>query len=100
MNEKAISIIVDYIEHTLGAIDSIWPEHMFEYRSDERWAANEILERVLDNPFDDPAIIIEEYLFEMLCFEHITSIDRKRKMFSTAKDTAEKLLIKVREGDS
>lgn len=97
MYEESISVIVDYIENSIGEIDDIWPEHIFEYRANERWAANEILERVMDSPFDDPEIVVEEFFLEMCLYERQTTFEHKKKIFSIAKTTAEKILIHLRE---
>lgn len=98
MYDKSVNLILDYIEYSIGAIDDIWPEHMFEYRANERWAANEILERVIDSPFDDPELIVEEFFLEMLLYESQTIMEKKKKLFSIAKNTAEKILVHLREG--
>lgn len=97
MNERCVDIIIDYIEHSIGEIDDIWPEHIFEYRANERWAANEILERVMDHPFDDAEIIVEEFYLEMLLYEKETKWEHKKRIFSTAQATADKILIHLRE---
>jgi len=67
-----------------------WPLCYFNQRSYSRWAANEILELVMDNPFSTPIDIIEEFIIKM---DYFSCIDLSTSLiFSIAKDTAEDIL--------
>ena len=54
MNEVAICKIMSYIENNLFEPGYLWDKHIFKERSYSRWAAYEILERIMDNPFSSP----------------------------------------------
>ena len=89
MNEIAIDIVLDYIDHELFEPDYKWPDHIFEHRTYSRWAAYEILERIMDHPYDNPDILIEQFWFEICSVLNDDLDSKKEEMFSIAKETIE-----------
>ena len=93
MNEAAAAVIVDYIEDALFEPAKNWPDTWFIQRSYERWAAGEILTRVLDNPTMPAIPIIESFMIQMLIFSSKTKDTKGPNIFTIAKETAEDILL-------
>lgn len=89
MNEVAIDIVLNYIDRSLFEPDHKWPDYIFEHRTYSRWAAYEVLERIMDHPYDDPSIVIEGFWFEICSILNDDLDPKKQKMFSIAKQTIE-----------
>lgn len=92
MNEVAICKIMSYIENALFEPRYRWSESMFKERSYSRWAAFEILERIMDRPFTQPDLIIEEFIIKMAYFSCINEDTEASRMFIVARDAAEDIL--------
>lgn len=99
MYELAISVIQDYIDECLFEPTAKWPENEFLTRSYERWAGNEILERVVRESmvFPDYSVvspskaicrIIEDFAKDMDYQAHLADNKKHHLIFSTARDTA------------
>lgn len=95
MNEEAAQAITDYIEEYLFEPDANWPKSWFNQRTYSRWAANEILELIIDNPLTSPMIIIDEFLIKMSYYSCMSENQNISIIFSTAVDTAEDILCLV-----
>ena len=93
MHETAVAIITEYIEDALFEPAKNWPEHWFLQRSYERWAAGEILTRVLDNPTTPAVPIIESFMIQMLIFSSKAKDSKGPNIFTIAKETAEDILL-------
>lgn len=90
----AASIILKYAEMYLFPPAFSWSKYEFKKRSYQQWAANEIVERVLDNPFDLPLDTIENFMFEMYIYACYSDEDEHRTfIFQTAVETAEELAL-------
>lgn len=89
MNEVAIDIVLNYINRELFEPDHRWPEDIFERRTYSRWAAYEVLERIMDHPYDDPSIVIEKFWLEIGVILNGEHDLKKHRMFSIAKQTIE-----------
>lgn len=88
--DLAVQKILRYVDEHLFEADHKWPIDILEQRSYERWAAFEIIERVFNNPFEDPYILIEEFRLEMLSYSHM--YDGKKDMFAIAECVAKSIL--------
>lgn len=95
MNESAIRFVIEYLDTHLFEPELHWPEYMFEYRSDQRWAANEILDRLYSFPMDPPDMIVEGFLIEMLLASRVSQNERNKKRFEIAKEVAEDILCSL-----
>ncbi len=94
MNELAISLILKFIEIYLFPPAFSWNKQEFKKRSYERWAADEICERIMDHPFDPPLDTIENFIFEMYIFACFSDEDEQRTfIFQTAVEIAEELAL-------
>lgn len=91
MNELAesVHIINNYIEEYLPAPDIQWPKAQFEERSYSRWAAYELMERVINEasllPYHITGIeekstveIIEDFIYEMVYIRDLEDAYRSR----------------------
>lgn len=97
--DEAIQIVLDYLNETLFEPGADWPDRIFTERSYSRWAATEIIGILMDHPFDEPEILIEEFMLNMTCYSYQCEHKKQRFMFTTASKTAKdilKLLIKRR----
>lgn len=92
MYEKTILAIQNYMNKYLFEPQINWSKREFLKRSYSRWAASEILERIMDRPFDQPDIIVEGFFLEMYMFIHSEEESESDLIFSTARDTAEDIL--------
>lgn len=95
MNKEAAQAIIDYIAEYLFEPDANWPKSWFNQRTYSRWAANEILELIIDNPLTSPMIIIDEFLVKMSYYSCVSENQNVNIIFSTAVDTAEDILCLV-----
>lgn len=86
--EAAVSIILDYIKEHLS-IESLHNQN-FDIRSYERWAAFEICERIMDHPFTDPIMTIEDFYLEIIPYGFNES---SNFIFQIAVETVEKILL-------
>lgn len=90
MNEEAINAILRYTDDSLIEPHGGRPELYFKYASYSRWAANEILNRLMDNPTRDPDDILEGFILEM--YYYTSFLDESSDacfIFTTAKYAAE-----------
>lgn len=94
MNE-AITLIHDYMDKHLFEPQIGWPKQVFMERSYSRWAAIEMLERIMDRPFDPPTTVIEDFLFEMAFYSQIEELSKSTCMFTVAEHTANDILYLI-----
>lgn len=92
MNEIAIQVIMDYVEENLFEPQNNWPKDIFEERAYSRWAAFELINRIIDHPKDPPDIVIENFIFEMIRFSHETENREKCRVFTIASEVAEDII--------
>lgn len=93
MNEEAIELVRDYKRKYLFPPQANWPDDEFRRRSYSRWAANEIIHRLVTYPNEDPVHILEEFIQIMDRYSEIDGIGNPDAIFLTAKETAEELLF-------
>lgn len=92
MNEAAIIKIMSHIENALFEPQYKWDESIFKERSYARWAAFEILARIMDSPFTPPDLIIDEFIIKMAYFSCINEDTEASRMFIIARDAAQDIL--------
>lgn len=88
-NEVAAHMIAESLEENLFEPNKNWPGAAFEDRSYARWAAMELVNRLMDYPHESPDLIVEEFMFKMEMFSAATDDPVKSRIFSVAKETAE-----------
>ena len=94
MCDTAASIILDYTQEHFFSHSLSWANREFKKRSYQQWAAHEIIERILDHPFDPPLDTIENFSFEMYFYACFSGEDEERTfMFQTAVETAEEIML-------
>lgn len=92
MNETAVLVILECLEENLFEPTKRWPNDVFEERSYSRWAAYEIWQRLLDNPFKTTDEVIEEFILDMQICHMTTEDPKKERMFKIAIETADDIL--------
>lgn len=93
MNDLAVSAIRRYLNEDLFEPESNWPIFEFSRRSYSRWAVEEILDRVIQEPETDPIAVIQEFIDTVDRFSEIDGERNTDFIFITAKETAEELLF-------
>lgn len=91
MNDSAIEKVIRYLDEQLFEPSHYWPSDIFEERSYSRWAACEVIQRLMDQPFEQPDTIVEAFIFEMSMYAYVGGLSNRR-MFSIARDAAEDIL--------
>lgn len=100
MYDRAIIKVQAYIEEFLPELDSVYPKYMFDTRSYARWAANEILDRLIHEASKLPPhitgqepksvlSIIDDFILELDCYFYISKNSQTQDMFNVAKNTAQ-----------
>lgn len=92
MNESAVLAVIRYIDKYLFAPTCIWPTYRFDERSYERWAADEIIGRLMDHPFSYPEDIVEVFAMEMDCYSRLKEDPDQNDIFRIAHETAISIL--------
>ena len=64
-DERQIRVIIDYISEYLPEPQSTWPKKEFERVAYCRWAANEILKSLYNNPNWTAIRVVEEFKCQM-----------------------------------
>ncbi len=100
---NVIRTIQDYVDKCLFKPSPTWPEHEFRRRCYERWAVDELAERMLDEadllPFHisgrehkDPIEVIREFVDEMDGYCDMSDDRKSWSIFSIARDVGEEIL--------
>lgn len=91
MKEQAIDAINDFIYENLFEPNRHWPEQEFQRKSCERWAANEIIDRIKKSNRKPVDVV---YIF-MLQMRQYSSLDTENKntayMFELAYEIADEI---------
>lgn len=99
MNEIAIQRITKYIDESLFEPGCHWPRYIFEERTYSRWAAFEIVKRLMDRPFEQADDIIDEFIIELGIYADIDEASHNTRMFSIAAEAATDILHLIQEGE-
>lgn len=92
MNESAVLAVLRYVDRYLFAPAWPWPTHHFYERSYARWAADEIIGRLMDHPFSYPEDVVEIFAIEMACFSRTKEDPGQNEIFRIAHETAISIL--------
>ena len=92
MDDEAIATIIKYINEKLPEPDIKWTKEAFDTRTTERWAAFEIIERLMDRPFDMPDMVVYDYMIKMSVYSYYHDNTERKYIFRVASNTAEKIL--------
>lgn len=90
--DEAIVAIREYMDEHLFEPQISWSKQLFMERSYERWTAIELLQLIMDRPFDPPDMVIENFIFEMASYSQIEELSTGHSMFAVAARTAEDIL--------
>ena len=94
MNEIAIEIIQEYVAEHSSELSTIWTKCEIAQQSYLQWAANEIINRIMDQPLKTPLDIIENFILEMSIYvRYGNSKCQSRMIFRIALETAEELAL-------
>ena len=91
MNDEVIRAIQDYMDLYLFEPQKGWPKQEIESRTYARWAALELMNRLMDNPLEDPDIVIDCFVMEMAMYSHLGG-SIGNHIFGAALDTAADIL--------
>ena len=92
MYDEAIQKILKYEEEFLFEPGPHWPKKSIQEHAYARWATEEILLTIMDHPFVEPDMIVEEFIIKMEYFLHITGNTTANSIFTIAENTAEDIL--------
>lgn len=92
MHDLAVQKILSCLDDILFEPDKRWSNDDFERQSYARWAAYEIINLIMDKPYDMPEIAAEEFMYTMATFAAFTKNSKKRRIFEIACDTANDIL--------
>lgn len=93
MCDAAVSIIQEYVDKHFFSPSNTWCKYEFEKRSYSRWAAYEIIDRIMDKPFEIPICVIENFIFEMAMYACYGEDKHRSFIFQTAVETAEEIIL-------
>jgi len=97
MNDRAMQIILDYLEKDSEPPESWMSEQDFEELSLARWAAGELLNAIWDAPFLAAKDTVEEFAIKMELFALMSDSCPTRRIFLAAAQTAAELLELIEE---
>lgn len=90
--DLAAQLITRYISAMLKEPQDNIPRAYFERRVYSKWAADELLTQVMDNPYEDAFDVIELYILELECCIYAAGDSPNRRIFKIAKEVAEDIL--------
>lgn len=102
--ERAISVIKEYIETNLFEPKLTWPKHEFDLRCYSRWAAEELLERIINESerlpeyltgrvARRPLDLVKEFLDEVHTYLLLYDDSKTSMIFYTAERTAIDIIL-------
>lgn len=98
-NDIAVQALLDYLKES-DEPEIFWTQRHFEESCFSRWAAAELIEAILDHPFDDPEDIIEQFTLKMIFYSSVADGTDEGRIFSIAADFADECLTLFREEKS
>lgn len=93
MCDAAVTIITEFIREHYFSPSFAWPKYEFQKRSYQQWAAYEIINRIMDHPFETPITVIEEFMFEMAMYACYGEDEQRSFIFQYAVETAEEIIL-------
>lgn len=94
-NIMTIETIFEYLEES-DAPEIYWSKHWFEEVCFTRWAAEELLNAVLDHPMVPAEDTIEEFAIKMEAYSYLSDGTDAKRIFSIAAKTSWEIIEKVR----
>lgn len=85
-------VIYNYIEKHLFSPAAAWSDYEFKRRSYARWAACEIMDRVMKSEDKEPFFIILYFIYQTDKLAEIREDSDAEFIFKTARQTAEEIL--------
>lgn len=92
MNERAIYRLLECLEENLVEPNYFWPQDMFEEQSYARWAVYEIINMLMDRPFQEAQDVVEDFILRMCWLKSTTEVDQKIRLYEIAIETAKDVL--------
>lgn len=93
MNDIATVVIREYVEECFFEPSIGWPQFEFDRRVYSRWAADEILRRIQEDPEADPLDILSQFVAEMDDYSEVGDDRDKQFIFVVAREMAEELAL-------
>lgn len=92
MYDEAIQKILKYEEEFLFEPGPHWPKKSIQEHAYARWTVDEILISIMDHPFTEPELIVENFIIKIEYLLHISENATANTIFTIAENTAENLL--------
>ena len=86
-NELILLTLTRYLDQFLFNPLSSWPARYFLERSYSIWAVNELIQRIIDNPFTAPDITLMEFLITLEMCIAVADGTNTELIFLTARET-------------
>ena len=83
MNEMAVQRLVQYVEN-MPQPEISWPKHWFDEICFSKWAAEELIQSILDHPTIPAQDTVEEFALKMLAYSSISDEKALGGIFSIA----------------
>lgn len=90
--DRTYELVLEYLNTYLFDPAWNWPDYFFSDRSYQQWAAEDILEELLENDGCDPQETIKDYIYRMENLAEIGAEHGTEFIFMTARETAENIL--------
>ena len=91
MNDAAVRTIIEYLENS-DAPEVDWPQQWYEEVCFSRWAAEELINAILDHPMAPAEDTIEEFIIKMEVYASMSEGRDCGRIFSIAAETATEIL--------
>lgn len=92
MYDEVIQKILKYEEEFLFDPGLSWTKSQIQERAYARWTVDEILTSIMDHPFTEPELIVENFIIKIEYLLHISENATVNTIFTIAENTAENLL--------
>lgn len=89
-NDYILSVIREYAAEYLKEPRRRLPKGLFERRSYQKWAVDEILRSIDNSKHVSPIVVVEDFIRKMEAFSHKNS--KANLIFSVARDVAADIL--------
>ena len=98
MNDHAIKFVQGCLNNYFDPpYDSQWSESEKIQITFSKWALEEILSLIFDNPFTPAEETVENLAFRFRVYVEASATNNQRLIFTIAAETAEDLLEKIKE---
>lgn len=94
MNDAVVQTIIEYLENS-ETPELYWPKHWFEEVCFSRWAAEELVNLILDHPLVPAEDTIYEFAVKMTAYAAVSDGKEAGRIFSIAEKFAWECLESV-----